>query len=66
MKDDDPPENIQKKVAESFKNLEMDQQTGILRTVEILLSVDSKVEDSVTPLEGEALKREIFDSMLNV
>ncbi|MES0360656.1 MAG: adenylate/guanylate cyclase domain-containing protein [Anaerolineales bacterium] len=66
VKDDDPPEKIQKKVAESFKNLEMDQQTGILRTVEMLLSVDSKVEDSGTQLEGEALKREIFDSMLNV
>ena len=66
VSDDDPLEIIQSKLAERFINLDLDQQTRVSRIVELLLSDHTKQEDSGTPLEGEALKREIFDSVLNV
>jgi predicted ATPase len=62
----DPPELIRNKIAERFKSLNADQQTGITRTIELMLSVHQVDDRADPPLEGEALKREIFESMVNI
>jgi class 3 adenylate cyclase/tetratricopeptide (TPR) repeat protein len=66
VKMDDPPEIIRQKVSNSFNFLSLDQQSGITNTVELLLTVHNDPENIDKPLHGEAVKREIFDSVLNV
>jgi class 3 adenylate cyclase/tetratricopeptide (TPR) repeat protein len=66
VNDEDPPEIIRQKVSESFNTLSLDQQTGITNTVELLLTVHNDSDGVNQPLKGEAVKREIFDSLLNI
>ncbi|MGW8143287.1 MAG: hypothetical protein ACWGN2_02765, partial [Anaerolineales bacterium] len=66
VKVDDPPEVIRRKVGESFNFLSFDQQSGIINTVELLLTVHNTPETGEKPLQGEAVKREIFESILNI
>ncbi len=66
VKADDPPEIIRQKVSDSFNFLSFDQQLGITNTVELLLTVHDAPDNMDKPLHGEAVKREIFDSILNI
>jgi class 3 adenylate cyclase/tetratricopeptide (TPR) repeat protein len=66
VKVDDSPEIIRHKVNESFISLSLDQQTGIMKTVELLLTVHQTPESDEKPLHGEAVKREIYESVLNI
>jgi predicted ATPase/class 3 adenylate cyclase len=66
IKENDSVEVVRRKVAESFSNLNFDQQSGITRTIELLLSIHKSPAREDLPLEGEALKQEIFESMLNI
>jgi class 3 adenylate cyclase/tetratricopeptide (TPR) repeat protein len=63
---EDPPEIIRQKVAHTFNTLSLDQQSGITNTVELLLTVHNSGVAAEKPLQGEALKREIFESVLNI
>jgi class 3 adenylate cyclase/tetratricopeptide (TPR) repeat protein len=63
---EDSPEIIRQKVSESFNSLSLDQQSGIMNTVEQLLTVHNAAEVVEKPLKGEALKREIYESVLNI
>jgi predicted ATPase/class 3 adenylate cyclase len=66
IKENDSVEIVRRKVAESFSNLNLDQQSGITRTIELLLSIHKSPGREDLPVEGEALKLEIFESMLNI
>ena len=66
IKENDSLEVVRRKVAESFSNLNIDQQSGVTRTIELLLSIHKTPGRDELPLEGEALKNEILDSMLNI
>lgn len=66
VNDDDPPEIIRQKVSESFKSLDPDKQMGITNTVKLLLTVHNGDDDTNQPLKGEAVKKEIFDSISNI
>jgi len=66
VNDEDPPEIIRQKVSESFNSLSLDQQSGITNTVELLLTVHNVSDGVDQPLKGETVKREIFDSVLNI
>ena len=66
IKENDSVEVVRRKVAESFSNLNLDQQSGITRTIELLLSIHKSPGREDLPVEGEALKLEIFESMLNI
>jgi class 3 adenylate cyclase/tetratricopeptide (TPR) repeat protein len=63
---EDAPEIIRQKVSESFRSLSLDQQSGISQTVELLLTDNKDPEVSEIPLQGEARKRKIFESVLNI
>ncbi|MFN2213039.1 MAG: ATP-binding protein [Anaerolineales bacterium] len=64
--DDEPIDILQSKVRNSFSALSLDQQSGIVNALDILLTVDHKSEESTTPIQGEAVKRAIFSSMLDI
>jgi class 3 adenylate cyclase/tetratricopeptide (TPR) repeat protein len=66
VNDEDPPEIIRQKVSESFNTLSLNQQSGITNTVELLLTVPNDSDGVNQSLKGEAVKREIFDSLLNI
>jgi class 3 adenylate cyclase/tetratricopeptide (TPR) repeat protein len=66
VNDEDAPELIRQKVSDSFKSLTTDQQMGIMHTVELLLTVHNVSDEINQPTKGEAVKREIFESMLNI
>lgn len=66
VKVDDSPEIIRQKVNNSFNFLNLDQQLAITNTVELLLTVHKSHDNVEKPLNGEAVKREIFDSVFNI
>jgi class 3 adenylate cyclase/tetratricopeptide (TPR) repeat protein len=65
LKDDDPPDIVREKAARTFSTLNEDQQAAIMRMVELLFAPHRDAHGDLQ-LEGEALKREIFDSSLNL
>ncbi len=64
--DDDAIEVMRSKVRETFAALSPEKQTGITNTLEVLLTTSQSFEDNVSPVKGEAIKREIFSSMLDI
>ena len=64
--EDDSIEVLQGKVKDTFASLSLEKRTGITNTVEILLTAFQGAENSPAPVKGEALKREIFSSMLDI
>ncbi|MCJ7536850.1 MAG: AAA family ATPase [Anaerolineales bacterium] len=60
VNDEDPVEILHDKVQESFASLSIEQQSGITNTLEVLLSVEKGSEYDVSPVNGEAIKREFF------
>jgi predicted ATPase len=65
LKDDDPPDAVREKVGRAFAMLDENKQAAIFRMVEVLLATHGNPGGD-GQLEGEALKREIFDSALNL
>lgn len=66
IEEGDPHELIRTKIANRFQNLSPDKRDGVTRTVELILSVLPSDNGSDFPLEGEALKLEIFENMVNI
>jgi len=66
IEDDDTIDILQSKVRDTFASLNLDQQTGITNTVEVLLTANQGPQDDASPVQGEALKLEIFSSMLDI
>lgn len=64
LHDGDSPEVVRAKVAEGFKNFPAEIQETIIRATELMLF--SQTGPVGPPLEGEALKNEIFSCVLNV
>lgn len=64
--DNDEIEVMRGKVRETFGELNLERQTGILNTVEVLLTTGQGFEDNISQVKGEAIKREIFSSMLDI
>ncbi|MBK5108213.1 MAG: AAA family ATPase, partial [Anaerolineales bacterium] len=66
IEDGDSLEILRNKVEHNFASLSLEKQRGITNTVEILLTAHQEPDDGATPGKGEALKREIFASMLDI
>jgi len=62
----DPPGIMRQKVSESFIYLSLHQQSGIAITVELLLTIHNTTDGLDQQLKREAVKREIFESALNI
>lgn len=61
--EDDPVEVLQEKVRQSFSSLSVQEQSGIAKTAELLLSLKNDPYNHGSPVSGESLKRELFASM---
>jgi class 3 adenylate cyclase/tetratricopeptide (TPR) repeat protein len=66
IEDDEPVEVLRGKVVQTFSSLSDDKQTSIANTIEVLLSASQGIEESTSPTKAEAVKREIFSSMLDI
>jgi tetratricopeptide (TPR) repeat protein len=64
LRDGDSPEVVRAKVAEGFKDFDPVLQENIIRATQLMLF--SRADSDSQPLEGEALKNEIFSCVLNV
>jgi class 3 adenylate cyclase/tetratricopeptide (TPR) repeat protein len=64
LHDGDTPEIVRAKVSEGFKNFDPEIQETIIRATELMLF--SRTGPDGPPLEGEALKDEIFSCVLTV
>ncbi len=64
--EEDTPDIIRQKVGDNFKSLNPDQLSGITNTVELLLTVQNMSDEINQPTKGEAVRREIFESILNI
>jgi len=64
VKENDPPDLVRSKVAAAMTDLDLDTRAAVSRIAELLLVMRAVPDSSAAPLEGEALKREIFDSAL--
>lgn len=62
----DTLEQVRMRVAERFQDLPPDQVSGISRTIELMLSIHQSGDGAGPQLEGEALRREIFESMATI
>ena len=61
---EDPPEEIRRKFAETFPWLEAGQLEAIVSTARLLLDVGASGDGGGPLLEGEAIKRQIFEAAL--
>lgn len=64
IRDDDPAEVVRARVAERFAGFEPQVRQAVSRAVEALLALRAGAQ--AAPLEGEALKREVFESALDL
>ena len=64
VKENDPPEVVHAKIAAAMADLDPETRTAVSRIAELLLVMRAVPGGSTPPLEGEALKREIFASSL--
>lgn len=65
---DDSPEVLHEKVAAALEDAPADMRKRSIRAIEILLTLARQPKDfeNGSPLEGEALKRELFQAMLSL
>jgi predicted ATPase/class 3 adenylate cyclase len=66
IEEGDPPDIVRDKIAKRFQDVDSENQPGLIRTVELVLSVHQTNNSSEYLLEGEALKLEIFENMINI
>jgi len=64
VKESDPPDAVRAKIASAMTGLDPDTRAAVSRIAELLLVKRAVPDGSAAPLEGEALKREIFASSL--
>ena len=64
LRDGDSPEVVRAKVADGFKHFDPQLQETIIRATQLMLF--SRPDPDGPPLEGEALKNEIFSCVLTV
>jgi class 3 adenylate cyclase len=64
LRDDDTKEELYARVASAFPGLEIESQALIVRMVELLLSLRSGSQEESVPVQGETIKREIFEASL--
>lgn len=77
LKEDDPSDTVREKISRAFSNLDPGNLSAILKTIELLLSLQRGTspldglegEAGISPEphpEGESLRREIFESSLHL